>query len=312
MSDFAAMAAAYAQAGGDAGLLASPTVASLVVSGNRVLGSHTVPGIEFDAEEHARGVKAAIRVLPRTRLATPVHLCFGVLPERGIQEITAAYEVGEDAEVAFLAHCTFPNALEIRHVMDATMHIGRGASLRYTEAPFHGPSGGVTVLPTARVVVDARGRFLTTFTLVRGRAGALALDYAVDVAEGGLAELTTRILGAGEDRIKVAETIRLNGAAARGLAKARLALAGDARGEVVGTTEGNAPDTRGHIDCVEIVRDRAVANAIPIVRVTDQRAQVTHEAAIGTVNRKELETLMARGLDEEAAVDTIVKGMLAG
>jgi hypothetical protein len=47
------------------------------------------------------------------------------------------------------------------------------------------------------------------------------------------------------------------------------------------------------------------------VRVSDPRAQVTHEAAIGTVNRKELETLMARGLDEEAAVDTIVRGMLA-
>jgi len=139
-----------------------------------------------------------------------------------------------------------------------------------------------------------------------------ALDYAVDVAEGGVAELTSRILGSGRDRIKVAETIRLNGAAARGLAKARLALSGDAQGEVVGTTEGNAPEARGHIDCVEIVRDRAVANAIPIVRVSDPRAQVTHEAAIGTVNRKELETLMARGLDEEAAVDTIVRGMLAG
>jgi Fe-S cluster assembly scaffold protein SufB len=63
---------------------------------------------------------------------------------------------------------------------------------------------------------------------------------------------------------------------------------------------------------VEIVRDRAVASAIPIVRVTDPQAQVTHEAAIGTVNRKELETLMARGLGEEAAVDAIVRGMLAG
>jgi len=312
MSDFAAMAAAYAQAGGDPGVLVSPTVASLVISGNTVLGSHTVPGIEFDAEKHARGVKATIRVLPRTRLATPVHLCFGVLPERGIQEIRAAYEIGEDADVTFLAHCTFPNAVEVRHVMDATMHIGRGATLRYTEAHFHGSTGGVEVLPTARVVVDAGGRFLTTFTLLRGRAGTVALDYAVDVAEAGLAELTTRILGSGEDQIKVAETIRLNGAAARGLAKARLALSGDARGEVVGTTEGNAPETRGHIDCVEIVRDRAVAHAIPIVRVTDPRAQVTHEAAIGTVNRKELETLMARGLDEEAAVETIVKGMLAG
>jgi Fe-S cluster assembly scaffold protein SufB len=37
---------------------------------------------------------------------------------------------------------------------------------------------------------------------------------------------------------------------------------------------------------------------------------VTHEAAIGTVNRKELETLMARGLSEKEAVDLIIRGML--
>lgn len=312
MSDFEAMAAAYAKAGGDPGILASPTVATLVVSGNKVLGSHAVPGVEFGAEEHSRGVKATIRVLPRTRLATPVHLCFGVLPERGIQEITAAYEIGEDADVTFLAHCTFPNAVGVRHVMDATMHIGRGASLRYTEAHFHGPAGGVEVLPTARVVVDAGGQFLTTFTLVKGRAGTVTLDYAVDVAEAGVADLTTRIMGSGQDLIRVAETIRLNGAGARGVAKARLALSDEAQGEVIGTTEGNAPETRGHIDCIEIVRDRAVAHAVPVVRVRDSRAQVTHEAAIGTVNRKELETLMARGLTEEAAVDAIVRGMLVG
>jgi len=312
MSDFEAMVAAYAQAGGDPGVLASPTVASLIVSGNRVLGAHPVPGIEFAAEGQPHGVKASIRVLPRTRLATPVHLCFGLLPTHGVQEIVVSYEIGEDANVTFLAHCTFPNAVEVRHVMDATMHVGRGAVLRYAETHFHGLSGGVEVLPTAHVVVDAGGQFLTTFTLLKGRAGTVALDYAVDVAEGGVAELTSRIMGSGQDRIKVAETIRLNGAAARGLAKARLALSGDARGEVVGTTEGNAPEARGHIDCVEIVRDRAVASAIPIVRVSDPRAQVTHEAAIGTVNRKELETLMARGLDEEAAVDAIVRGMLTG
>jgi len=40
------------------------------------------------------------------------------------------------------------------------------------------------------------------------------------------------------------------------------------------------------------------------------RARVTHEAAIGSVNRQELETLMARGLDEADAVDVIIRGML--
>jgi len=126
----------------------------------------------------------------------------------------------------------------------------------------------------------------------------------------GVAELTAKAYGYGDDAISVKETIRLNGARARGLAKSRIAVRDEATSEVIGTTEGNAPFARGHVDCIEVVRDRAVANAIPVVRVSDDRAYVTHEAAIGTVDKKELETLMARGLDEETAVDVIIRGML--
>jgi hypothetical protein len=50
---------------------------------------------------------------------------------------------------------------------------------------------------------------------------------------------------------------------------------------------------------------------VPIVLVTHPQAQITHEAAIGTVDKKQLETLLARGLDEDIAVDVIVRGMLA-
>jgi hypothetical protein len=66
------------------------------------------------------------------------------------------------------------------------------------------------------------------------------------------------------------------------------------------------------MDCTEIVRGRAEARNIPIVVVRDDRARVTHEAAIGSVGRRELETLMARGLSEEEAVDVIIRGMLRG
>ena len=64
------------------------------------------------------------------------------------------------------------------------------------------------------------------------------------------------------------------------------------------------------MDCVEVMRGQATAKAVPVVSVTNDRAQVTHEAAIGTVGKKELETIMSRGVEEEAAVDIIIRGML--
>lgn len=92
--------------------------------------------------------------------------------------------------------------------------------------------------------------------------------------------------------------------------KTRVALENEARSEVIGITHGNAEGTRGHMDCMELIRDHAVASAEPIVKVSHPLAKVTHEAAVGTVDQKQLETLMARGSTPEQAVDVVITSML--
>ncbi len=310
MSDFEAILRAYEAAGGDPAFLKSPTVGSLVISGNQVLGLNAVPGLSVEASPLADGVQVAVRVAEGAKIAFPVHLCFGVVPAEGVQRIVVDFQIGAGAAVEFLAHCTFPNALRVQHIMEGEVHVGAGATMRYSEVHYHGEAGGIEVLPKVRTVVEERGRYRSAFTQTHGRAGRIEFDYQVDVASHGLAELTAKALGYGEDRITIRETIRLNGEGARGLAKSRVAVRDRAQSHVFATTEGHAPLARGHVDCVEIVRDQALAYAAPIVVVTDARAQITHEAAIGTVGKKELETLMSRGVEEEEAVDIIVRGML--
>ncbi|MCS7285716.1 MAG: SufD family Fe-S cluster assembly protein [Anaerolineae bacterium] len=311
-TDFEAIVKAYEKAGGKPEVFRSPRIASLVVSGNKVLLVNEIPGIRLESEELPSGVRARVKVEPGVRLEYPVHLCFGLLPKEGEQEIYSQFEIGEGAWVAFVTHCTFPNAVNVRHVMDAEVRVSKGALMHYRESHYHGEHGGTVVLPQAKVIVEEEGRYFSEFVLTSGRVGKLELNYVVDVGPKGVAELVAKAYGYGEDSIIIKETIRLNGERARGLTKARIAVRGKARSEVHGITEGNAPFTRGHLDCIEIVRDEAIANAIPIVLVRDPTAHVTHEAAIGTVDKKGLETLMARGLSEEEAVDIIIKGMLGG
>jgi hypothetical protein len=47
-----------------------------------------------------------------------------------------------------------------------------------------------------------------------------------------------------------------------------------------------------------------------MVRVSHPQAKVTHEAAIGSVDLKQFETLLQRGLDPDEAVDRIILGIL--
>ncbi len=126
----------------------------------------------------------------------------------------------------------------------------------------------------------------------------------------GVADLTTQVFGRRDGRVRVEEVLHLNGEYARGVLKSRIAVRDSATSDVMTTAEGNAAHCRGHMDCAEIVRGHATASNVPHVVVRDEHARITHEAAIGTVNRTELETLMARGLDEDEAVDVIIRGML--
>ena len=303
--------AAYSAAGGDAAVLHNHELASLVISGNKVLDAKGTEGIVLKTHETEHGVDVKMTIKKGYKIPLPVHLCFGLIPKDGLQEINMNFVAEDDSAVELIAHCTFPNAVKIIHKMDAQMFIGKNASLKYTETHFHGPHGGIQVIPRAHIKIEEGGSYCTNFSLVSGRVGYLEFDYSVDAEKDSVCEMVTKVYGKKDDKIKIIEKVSLNGENARSVIKSRLAITDNAESEFRGVTEGHAPRARGHVDCMEVIQGNAKAEAVPIVRVDNPLAKVTHEAAIGCVDKKEVETLMARGLEEDDAIDIIVKGMLA-
>jgi hypothetical protein len=109
----------------------------------------------------------------------------------------------------------------------------------------------------------------------------------------------------------VSEKAELVGEHAHGVLTTNIAVRDTSVAEILNTIIASAPFSRGHVDCKEIVKDQGVAHAVPVVEVRDARAHVTHEAAIGSVDSKQLETLMSRGLTDEEATDLIIEGLLS-
>lgn len=311
MSELDKMMAALMVSGGDKAILTDEDTAHLVVSSNRILSSRSVEGLEVEAAETPAGISAKVRVLEGVRLKNPVHMCFGVLHKKGSQEILMDVTLERGSSAHFIAHCMFPDAVKVRHAMDATVNVGEGADMRYSETHFHGEYGGVEVIPRLAVKVGKCGRYFSNFRLTTGHVGVLDIDYAVEAGEDAIAELTARVFGHARDDIKIKEAVVLAGMGSRSLIKTRIALEDEASAEVTGITEGNAEGARGHVDCMEIITGNAVAKAVPIVNVTHPLAKVTHEAAIGSVDKRQMETLMAHGLSPEEAVDVIVTGILS-
>jgi len=310
MSELDDLMKAFGEAGADKGIFANKEIAHLVASGHKVLSMRGIDGLEVNAKETLTGISAQVTVKEGVKIKNPVHLCFGILHKKGTQKIKMDVKLLKNASAHFIAHCIFPKAEKIKHIMDAVVEIGESAEMRYSETHYHGLYGGIDVIPKAIVKVDKNGRYFTDFTLITGRVGSLGIDYTVEAGENAVAELIARVFGHANDEIKIKEKVVLSGENSRGLIKTRIALEDEATAEITGITEGNAAGARGHVDCMEIVKDNATAKAIPIVSVTNSLAKVTHEAAIGSVDKRQLETLMAHGLTPEEAVDVIVKGIL--
>ena len=286
-------------------------VAHLEVHGNEVVGSHLVPGLDVEVEQLPDGVEAHIRVHEGVKIANPVHLCFGMLPTDGLQHIVMRVDAEADSFASVQAHCTFPNAIDITHKMDAVVAIAPGATYEYFERHLHGAEGGVLVVPKTRVQIGEGARFRTEFELIKGQAGVIDFDYDADCEAHSILEMTTRIIARGHDTVTIRETGRLNGEAARAVLNSYLALRDEAHAEVYNTLIASAPYARGHVDCKEIVQGHALAKAVPVVEVNHPLAHITHEAAIGSVDSKQLQTLMSRGLSEDEATDLIIEGLLS-
>lgn len=294
----------------DVNVLQDPEIAHLVVDHNTVLGSQLVPGLRVDVKELEDGIDAHITVEEGTTIGKRVHLCFGMLAETGIQRILMNVTIEKNAKISVLAHCVFPNAVDLKHIMDAEITVKEGAEYTYFERHIHGPKGGIEVYPKAVVHLGEKSRFKTEFELIRGRVGLIDIDYETTCERESVLEMTARINGTGDDVIKVKETGHLIGEGARGALTTKIALRDAAKAEIYNKLTASAAYARGHVDCKEIVQDQSVAVAIPIVEVNHPKAHITHEAAIGSVDSKQLQTLMSRGLTEDEAVELIIEGLL--
>jgi len=142
------------------------------------------------------------------------------------------------------------------------------------------PVGRINMYPTAYLTgEDSVGRF-SSITVAHEGAHLDIGSRAILSGKGASAELLTRAITTGGTTIS--------------------------RGHIRGETEG----TRGHIECKGLILEDGLIHAIPEIEGCVTGTELSHEAAVGKIASQEIEYLMARGLDEETATSTIIRGFL--
>lgn len=310
--EFEKLAEAYEKSGGDTSNLLDKRVASIIISGDKVIGLNNIDGVEIETGKQELGVWAKIRILKGKKIQMPIHLCTGFLGKEGEQRVNFEFIVEDGANVNFISHCSFPWSTKLTHKMTAIVKIGKNATMTYADAHFHSEAGGVTVISDTHAIVEENGKYKNSFELTKTRVGKLVVKMDVDLKDGAIADLESKVRGRADDDISIKESLGLNGKESHGIAKSRIVATEKTRARIINEAFGNAPYSKGHIECTEVTKGADVDVAtLPVLKVTNDLSELTHEASIGRINSRQLDTMMAKGMTEEEATEFIIKGMLS-
>lgn len=286
----------------------------LYVESNKVLSLMKEEGVILKTKQLRRGVRINLKIKEGFKIKKPIFLCFSLLSPNGFQEIIVPEVILEkNSEAQIFSLCMFPQAEKVVHKMETKIILKEGARLTYNIKHYHGENFGVNLLSETEAFLGKGACFDNDFILDRGTVGKLKLILRANLEENAFAKVSSKVVERGKyDKTEIDESVNLEGAGSQGILKTKGIAQGGGKVFFKGMLRAGrkAKNARGHMDCEEIIVGNSFARSIPAIEVLNPEARITHEASVGKVNQKELETLMTRGLSEEKAIDFIIRGKL--
>ncbi len=286
--------------------------AKLLLNFNKISGIEEIEGVILKGREIENGIVADIIIKEGSVIEDPVHLCFGVNKQSGIQQIFPRIIAEDNTEVTIRAHCSFPNADGLTHKMFGHFYIGNNCKFAYNETHYHGEKSGALVAPVSYMYIGENSIYENNFNLTQGTPGKVKILLDIYAMKNSVIRSNVKAFGKGiGDSIRIRDSVFLEGENARSVIKMKAAAKDGGEVLMYGITEGNAPYCNGHVECQEIVLGKgSICRSRPFIRAIDPTSTVSHEASLGRFPQKWLDELQAKGLSEEEATDILIEAML--
>jgi Fe-S cluster assembly protein SufB len=238
----------------------------------------------------------------------PVQACLYIAREGFSQNVHNVVIAEQDSCLQVITGCaTSPHLVSGLHVGVSEFYVKRGAQLHFTM--IHDWGEQVNVRPRTYVHVEAGGVFVSNYISLKP-VGSLQMNPTTHLAgEGAVARFNSVLVAGPGCDLDVGSRVILDAPGARAEIISRAIAAGGrivARGELI----GKAANIKAHLECKGLILKEGLMQAIPELRGYLPGVEMSHEAAVGKIDQREIEYLMARGIDEDEAVSTIVRGFL--
>jgi uncharacterized protein len=250
-----------------------------------------------------------MRAMPGSRTVYPLQACLYIREPRYVQRVHNIVIAEEGSELHIITGCAS------RHDIGTALHLGvsefyikKNAKLTFTMV--HNWSEGIDVRPRSAVVVDEGGLYMSNYVAMEDVHSIQTYPTAHLVGEGATARFNSILVAQPGSELDVGSRVILGapGCNAEIISRA-ITRGGDivARGHIRGDVGG----IKAHLECNGLILEGGGSiYAVPELEGRHPEVDMSHEAAVGKIAQDEVEYLMARGLSEEEATATIVRGFL--
>jgi Fe-S cluster assembly scaffold protein SufB len=249
-----------------------------------------------------------IRAVKGAKIPRPVESCLYLRTDRFSQHVHNLVVVEEGADLHIITGCTsHPEVRSGLHIGVSEFYVRQGGRLTFTMV--HNWGENVHVRPRTAVMVEAGGVYVSNYILLRPVKTVQMYPTVTLNGEGAVARMQSIIVAHPGSEVDVGGRVILKAPRTRAEIIARTITTGGhsiARGHLVGL----APEIKAHLECRGLILGKGTVYAVPELEGRVAGVDMSHEAAVGKIAMEEVEYLMARGLDEEEAVSTIVRGFL--
>ncbi|MDI6800162.1 MAG: SufD family Fe-S cluster assembly protein [Actinomycetota bacterium] len=250
-----------------------------------------------------------IRALPGIKTTLPLQACLYLKEEMIAQNVHNIIIAEEGSELNIITGCTTgPHVKGGVHLGVSEFFIKKGAKVSFTM--IHAWHEDVAVRPRTGVILEEDGVFLSNYILLKEARSLQMYPSAFLNGKNSIARFNSIIAALPGSHIDggARTYLRAEGAKAEIISRA-LSTGGTviSRGQMIGEVAG----VKAHMECNGLIlSERGVIAAVPEIEAQVADVEMSHEAAVGKIAKEEIEYLMARGLSEEEATATIIRGFL--
>lgn len=250
-----------------------------------------------------------IRVKAGEKITTPLQACMCISHDQQLQHVHNVIIVEDGAELSIISGCTSAHEVENgMHIGISEMYIGKNAKLSFTM--IHSWGENVVVRPRTVAMVEEGGQYISNYVLIE-KAKDVQMYPTVNLnGKNAVARLNSILVAPEGSHLDIGGRVVLNADGCRAESITRTISTG---GEVInrGCMIGKVEGVRAHLECDGLMlSNKGYILAIPELDAQTGNAEMSHEAAVGRINPEEIEYLMARGMSEDDATATIVRGFL--